>query len=99
MYLQAILYKTTRDSLENNSTLKVVYKLGGFLSALSLAEYNKVTTKAKTIYSIKQLMFQTSLNLRYIGEGETFIPLVRIIGNPRIVEPRNEQNPTQHGEK
>lgn len=93
------MYKTTQDSLENNSILKFVYKLSGFFSALSLAQYNnKVTTEAKNIYSTKQLRL-TSLDLRYIGEGETFIPLVGIIGNPRIVESRNEQNPTQHGEK
>lgn len=40
-----------------------------------------------------------SSNSRYVGEGETFIPLVRVVSNARVVEPGNEQDRAENREE
>lgn len=43
--------------------------------------------------------YKLQLNRGNVGEGEAFVTLVGVIGNPRIVEPRNEKNRTQNGKE
>lgn len=43
--------------------------------------------------------YKLQLNGGDVGEGEAFVTLVGVIGNPRIVEPRNEKNRTQNSKE